>query len=74
MAIVGVTVVETAEEEEAVEEAQKAVDQAEKEAAFGMEFPQLLQPPVVSEQGTVNDPVTSGGDSVASGSDGVEGQ
>ena len=36
--------------------------------AFGIDFPQLLEPPPVGDRGVVTDPVTSGGDPTASDS------
>ena len=33
------------------------------DTGFGMEFPGLLDPPPIGDQGLVTDPVTSGGDS-----------
>lgn len=38
-------------------------EQSETNASFGLDFPNLFNPPSVAEQGSVNDPVTSGGDS-----------
>ena len=36
---------------------------------FGFDFPQLLAPPPVGDQGVITDPVTSGGDSATLGDD-----
>lgn len=53
----------------------EAAEQARLQANFGMEFPAMINSPQVNERGLVDDPVTSGGDSVsyqASGNAGEE--
>ena len=67
--IVGISVVETAQTTAATQAAQQAIEQTEADSSFGMDFPGMFNPPAVSEQGTVNDPVTSGGDSAVYGSE-----
>lgn len=65
--IVGVTVVETAEQAAAVEAAQQTVVETQSNTSFGLDFPSLFDPPSVAEQPTIGDPVTSGGDPASIG-------
>lgn len=41
----------------------QVVEQLEAGLSFGMEFPQLFNPPPVGDRRLISDPVTSGGDS-----------
>ncbi len=69
--VVGVSVLETTQTADPTSEAEQtaeqvmedAIEEAEADSSFGMDFPGMFSPPAVSEHGTVNDPVTSGGDS-----------
>jgi len=53
-------------------QAAQAVAQAQADTSFGLDFPNLFNPPAVSEQAQVTDPVTSGGDSASTGWTGDE--
>jgi hypothetical protein len=46
-----------------------AGEQLQVETAFGMDFPQPLNPPPVGDRGLITDPVTSGGASASGGDD-----
>ena len=60
--VTGIVLVDVDAPAEEDEENQELVEQAEADITFGIEFPQMFDPPEVAEQAVVRGPVTSGGD------------